>query len=228
MITSQKLIAPLIALALIALHTSRAAAGPETTDAAAGDSSGWTDLLSPETEKLGEHWRTSGNWALENGVATLTPRPGEEGWSRFEAYLWSKKKYGDFLIEFDYKLQEHGNSGFYFRVGDRNDPVQQGIEVQLYESASKPKDAKLTDHDAGGIIPGVPPKKRNSKPAGQWNTMRVKNVGGRLVVTLNGVVVNRVDLSQKPFAERPREGWIGFQDHAMPISLRNVRIREVK
>lgn len=228
MITSQKLTASLIALALIALHTSLASAGPETTDAAAGESSGWTHLLSAETEQLSEHWTTNGNWKLENGVATLTPRPGEKGWSRFGAYLWSKKKYGDFIIEFDYKLQEHGNSGFYFRVGDRKDPVQQGIEVQLYETASKPDDAKLTDHDAGGIIPGVPPQKRNSNPAGQWNTMRVKNAGGQLVVTLNGVVVNKVDLSQGPLAERPREGWIGFQDHAMPLSLRKIRIREVK
>ena len=26
-------------------------------------------------------------------------------------------------------------------------------------------------------------------------------------------------------AERPRIGWIGFQDHGLPISFRNIRIR---
>src|SRR5690606_9586615 len=91
--------------------------------AAHGESQeGVTDLL--EGKKLETHWTTKGNWSIDNdGVVTLTPRPGESGWSRFDAYLWSKKKYDDFEIEFEYKVQPQGNSGFYFNVGDKNSPV---------------------------------------------------------------------------------------------------------
>lgn len=224
MLLPLKAMLPLAILALIAGSDHLAAAG----DKPSPHKSGWTSLLSSEAKTLDKNWTTNGNWTLHEGVATLTPRPGEEGWDRFGAYLWSKEKYEDFVIEFDYKLQKHGNSGFYFRVGDRKDPVAQGIEVQLYESASKSESDKITDHDSGGIIPGVPPKKRASKPAGQWNTMRVKNVDDKLVVILNGVTVNKVDLSQGPLAKRPHGGWIGFQDHSMPLSLRKIRIREVK
>jgi hypothetical protein len=187
----------------------------------------WTQLLSEETKSLDEHWTTTGNWSLKDGVATLTPRAGEKGWSRWSAYLWSKKKYGEFEIEFEYKVEKGGNSGFYFRVGDVNDPVAQGIEVQIYDSAGKPEGAKLTDHDAGGIIPGLPAHRRAAKPAGEWNKMTVTHRDDKIIVMLNGENVNAHDLAGGgQLAKRPKSGPIGFQDHALPISLRNVRIKE--
>ena len=67
----------------------------------------WTDLLQGDLTK---HWTTKGNWSLDkDGVTTLTPRPGEKGWSRFDAYLWSKKTdYDQFECEFEYKLEKGG------------------------------------------------------------------------------------------------------------------------
>src|SRR5829696_7868439 len=121
-------------------------------------SSAWADLL--EGGDLSRNWTTTGNWKLEaDGVVSLRPRPGETGWTRFGAYLWSRRQYRDFEAEFDYKLDKGGNSGFYFHVGDRNSPVEKGIEVQLYDSGGKKAGEKLTDHDSGGIIPGIPPTK---------------------------------------------------------------------
>jgi len=175
---------------------------------------------------LARHWTTKGNWKLAaDGVVTLEPRQGENGWSRYDMYLWlNGENARDFTAEFDYQFQKGGNSGFYFHVGDRAEPVKTGIEVQLYESGSKPKDAKLTDHDAGGVIPGVAPKQNTAKPAGEWNSMKVDVTGEKLVVTLNGEVVNEVALDAGPLASRPKTGAIGFQDHALPVKLRNFRI----
>jgi hypothetical protein len=186
---------------------------------------GWVSLL--EGNDLNQHWTTTGNWSLHDGVATLTPRPGEKGWERWSAYLWSKKSYGDFDVEFEYKVQKGGNSGFYFRVGDVNDPVAQGIEVQIYDSASAAPGKPLNDHDSGGIIPGVPPKKRAAKPAGEWNQFHITSKADKLTVALNGEVVNEVDLAKGPLAKRPKKGPIGFQDHGLPLALRNIRVREL-
>lgn len=120
----------------------------------------------PETQRsdllaggeLNKHWHTKGNWKLsEDGVVTLEPREGERGWARFADYLWLKGSYKDFEIEFDYRVQKRGNSGFYFHVGDEASPVKQGIEVQIYDSGAKKRKAKLTDHDSGGLIPRIPP-----------------------------------------------------------------------
>jgi len=184
----------------------------------------WVDLL-PDNN-LTKHWTTTGNWSIDgDGVVTLEPRPGETGWSRFDAYLWSGKEYKDFEIEFDYRVQPHGNSGFYFHVSDKSSPVAKGIEVQIYDSHGKGADAKLTDHDSGGIIPGIPPTKNPTQPAGQWNTFSIKCQGKKLTVKLNDVVVNEVDLDNPKIANRPATGYIGFQDHALPLALRKIRIR---
>ncbi len=193
---------------------------------AAEDDDGWVDLL-PEND-LSKHWSTTGNWSInEDGVVTLTPRPGEKGWSRFDAYLWLDNQYQDFEIEFDYMVQPHGNSGFYFHVGDKSSPVAKGIEVQIYDSHSKGPNARLGDHDSGGIIPGIPPTKNAAKPAGEWNTFHITCKGRQLTVKLNGEVVNEVDLDNAKLKTRPSTGYIGFQDHALPLSLRKIRIRKL-
>jgi hypothetical protein len=195
--------------------------------ATAADDEGWVDLL-PGNE-LSKHWTTKGNWSIDKeGVVTLVPRPGEQGWSRFDAYLWLNGQYKDFEIQFDYKVEPRGNSGFYFHVGDKASPVATGIEVQIYESHAKGPDAKLTDHDSGGIIPGIPPTKNAAKPAGDWNQFHIVSRGSKLVVKLNGEVVNEVDLKDPKLANRPETGYIGFQDHALPLALRKIRIRELK
>jgi hypothetical protein len=190
------------------------------------DKKKWTNLL--EGAELGKHWTTTGNWKLaKDGVVSLKPRPGEQGWARFDAYLWAKKQYKDFEIEFEYKVEKGGNSGFYFHVGDVKSPVAKGIEVQIYDSHSRGKDAKLSDHDSGGIIPGIPPTKNAAKPAGEWNHFHITCQGNKVTIVLNGEVVNDVPLDHPRIKDRPRSGAIGFQDHALPLWLRHIRIREL-
>jgi len=204
----------------LALPVSRLAA----EDKAKPDA-GWVKLLTGAT--LAENWTTTGNWSFADGVATLTPRPGQSGWSRWGDYLWSKKSYGDFEIKFEYKVEARGNSGFYFRVGNKDNPVQEGIEVQIYDSASHPAGKPLNDHDSGGVIPGVPPTKRTAKAAGEWNAFHITVKDDKLTVVLNGETVNEIDLSKGKLASRPRTGPIGFQDHSLPLALRNISIREL-
>src|SRR5262245_10120127 len=97
---------------------------------ASGQPAGWLDLLAGGD--LAKNWTTTGNWKLDDGVLSLQPRPGEKGWQRYDAYLWSMKKYRAFDADFEYKVEKGGNSGFYFHVGDRKRPVEEGIEVQIY------------------------------------------------------------------------------------------------
>lgn len=194
--------------------------------AAGEDRKSWVNLL--EGGDLTKHWTTTGNWKIDKeSVVALEPRPGEKGWQRYDAYLWSKNQYKDFEADFEYKVAKGGNSGFYFHVGDLKSPVAKGIEVQIYDSYSKAKDAKLTDHDSGGIIPGIPPTKNTSKPAGEWNRMQVTVKGNQVTVLLNGDVVNDVPLDSPSIKSRPPTGFIGFQDHGLPLWLRHVKVREL-
>jgi len=204
-----------------AVATKVAPADPKDPKAA-GE---WTDLIGKDYT---EFWDTKGNWSQKEGVVSLTPRPGEKDWTRWNMYLWSKKTYEQFEIEFEYTVQKGGNSGFYFRVSDKDKPVQKGIEVQIYDSGSKGPDAKLNDHDSGGIIPGIPPTKNAAKPAGEWNKFHITVKGDQLTVELNGVIVNELDLAKSALKDREKVGSIGFQDHGLPLSFKNIRIREIK
>ncbi len=189
----------------------------------AGD---WVNLL--EGKDLTKKCFTKGNWILnDDGVVALVPRKGESGWQRYDAYLWAKTQYKDFEAEFEYKLEKGGNSGFYFHVGSLKDPVKNGIEVQIYDSGDKKPGAKLSDHDSGGIIPGIPPTKNTAKKFGEWNKMRVTVKGNNVKVELNGEVVNDVPLDSKSIKDRPPTGYIGFQDHGLPMWLRHIKVREL-
>ncbi|MCA9269828.1 MAG: DUF1080 domain-containing protein [Planctomycetales bacterium] len=195
---------------------------------AAEEADGWLNLL-PGGE-LAKYWNTKGNWKIDSeGVVALSPREGEKGWSRWDAYLWlGDKQYDNFEFQFDYMCEKGSNSGFYFHVGDKNSPVATGVEVQIYDSGSKPEGAKLTDHDSGGIIPGLPPTKNAAKPAGEWNHFHITVKDNVLNVKLNGEVVNEVDMSKHgQLSQRPATGFIGFQDHALPLKLRNLKIRSL-
>src|SRR5262245_24192369 len=71
----------------------------------------WLELA--RDGKLSDRWETRGNWHVDrDGIATLKPRSGETGWRRFEHYIWSKDEFGQFEIEFDYRVEKKGNSGF--------------------------------------------------------------------------------------------------------------------
>jgi len=186
---------------------------------------GWTDLLAGDD--LSRHWTTSGNWRLgKDGVVKLVPRKGESGWGRFDAYLWHNRQLKDFEIDFEYKVQAGGNSGFYFRVADKKNPVNTGIEVQIYDTARRGKAPVLNVHDAGGIIPfGILPKANAAKPAGEWNRFQIAVRDNQLTVKLNGQLVNEAALDQGGFKTRLEKGSIGFQDHGLPLELRKLRIR---
>ncbi len=189
-----------------------------------GAAGSFIDLLAGGDLK--EHFETTGNWTLdEDGVVHLQPREGEKDWTRYGDYLWLKYEYRDFQCEFEYKHEKGGNSGLYFNVTDRQKAVGTVIEVQIRDSA----DAKtLTAHAVtGGILPKVAPRANATKPAGEWNHISVTSVGGEVTVRLNGVQVNNVRLSHPSLRAKPKQGFIGFQDHGLPFWLRKIRIREL-
>jgi putative heme-binding domain-containing protein len=173
---------------------------------------------------LKEFFETSGNWTLsEDGVAHLQPRPGETNWKRYGDYLWLKQAYRDFDCEFEYRHEKGGNSGFYFNVPDRQNAVGPIIEVQIRDSAGA---AKIDAHGiTGGILPGIAPTANTARPAGEWNQMKVASRGGKITVTLNGKLVNETTLAHPNLQKKAKQGYLGFQDHGLPFSLRKIRIR---
>jgi len=170
-------------------------------------------------------WKTTGNWVYEkDGSVTLKPRPGETGWQRYDAYLMTERKYKDFTIDLEFKFEKKGNSGVFFKVGDRLDPVEQGIEVQILDTHGL---ADPGHHDCGGVIRTSGPSKNMVKPAGEWNRYVITCKGQRLTVELNGEKIQDLQLDESAMKDRPMEGYVGFQDEAKRVWYRNVKIKEL-
>ncbi len=170
-------------------------------------------------------WQTAGNWVPEDGgVVALHPRPGEEGWKRYDAYLTTARTYKDFVLDLEFKINKGGNSGVFLRVGDRMSQVDTGFEVQILDTHGKPNPG---NHDCGGVIGTAAPAKNMAKPAGEWNRYIITCQGNQLTVMLNGEQIIDLELDKSAVKDRPPEGYIGFQDEAKFVWYRNVRIKEL-
>ena len=171
-------------------------------------------------------WKTTGNWVVEKGgVVTLHPREGEHGWQRYDAYLTTARKYKDFVLDLEFKINKGGNSGVFLRVGDPASQVKSGFEVQILDTHGKPNPG---NHDCGGVIGTAAPSKNMAKPAGEWNRYIITCQGNRLQVELNGQQIIDLELDKSAIKDRPPEGYIGFQDEAKRVWYRNVRIKELR
>jgi hypothetical protein len=195
------------------------AADPEVTE---WSETGFVDLFNGK-DLAG--WQTTGNWIVEDGVVTLHPREGEEGWQRYGAYLTSEKMYRNFVLEVEFSFEPEGNSGVFLRVGNLEDHVTSGLEIQILDSHDLEKPG---NHDCGGIIRATAPFTNAVKPAGQWNTYQIVVIDSQLVAFLNGELIQALDLAKSAMRDRPMAGYISFQDEAKVVSYRKIRIKELE
>lgn len=153
-------------------------------------------------------------------------------------WLMSEKEYGDFELEYEFKLGERGNSGLALRAPLRGDPAFDGLELQMADFRYNPeaKDSELT----GGIYRAIAPRKQVYRPT-EWNRYHVTLKGSRLKVVLNGELIHDLDLDEQnqevkrhdgkpapPVKARPRRGHIGFQELSRDgahVQIRNARIK---
>lgn len=186
-------------------------------------------------------WKTiSSHWVVENGVITLKDRTDNE--EHNDSYLWTERQYGDFVLDLEYKtppLPGDANSGVFLRTTDTADPVPTGIEIQILNL--KPG-APLVRNSPGSIYDLVAPSK-NMHRAGEWNRYIITCDKSKITVNLNGTVVSQADLDQWPnigknpdgtknkfqraLKDYSRTGYIGLQDHGLPVWFRNVRIKQL-
>jgi hypothetical protein len=172
-------------------------------------------------------------WTVKDGVLHSGDKRG--------TWLVSDLHYADFILEFEIKLTERGNSGVALRSPMHGDPAFDGMELQFadfrYNTDAKP--SELT----GGIYRAIAPSKQVYKPT-EWNKCHIELRGTMLKVILNDELIQDVDLSKfdqptkrhdgtdaPPIKDRPSRGHIGFQHLSRdnePVLVRNARIRELK
>jgi len=198
---------------------------------AAADADGWINL-SADPDLGAWTMQKPGAWKAENGVMSKSEGGG---------YIWTKERFGDFVFECDFKIEEGGNSGIFFRTDDIDDPAQTGIEMQVYNTPRHPSPVK---NDCGAIYDLKEPSEYVDKPAGVWNHVVISCDDNIITVTMNGTKIVDMDIDEwdtpgmnpdgtknkftKALRDFARDGHIGFQEHGDPVWYRNVRIKRIR
>jgi len=192
------------------------------------DTAGWQPLFASD---LADANLKPGSWGWDQGMLV----------ARTHDTLWTKRPYGDFILDLEFKVAAESNSGVFLRSGDPT-KVLAALEIQVHESA----DSALYG-EVGSIYNAKAPARKMARPTGEWNRFTITCRGSQVSLIFNGEEVYAVDLEDWKEARRnpdgtankfpvalrefSRRGPIGLQGlHGKaqaPVWYRNLRIREL-
>jgi hypothetical protein len=151
--------------------------------------------------------------------------------------LLYEKEFSDFILRFEFKLEEGSNNGLAIRAPLSDaDMAYQGIELQILDNNAERYKGIIQPWQRHGSLYHVFPAKDGAlKPVGEWNSQEVRVLGRKVTVILNGTTILDVNmddakdpeiLKKHPGLQR-KSGHIGFLGHNEPIEFRNIRIKEM-
>ena len=157
-------------------------------------------------------------WYVQDGLLIC-----ESGPDKGYGYLSTVKNYNDFELEVEFQQEANGNSGVFFRL------TFDGTKVSGWQVEVAPP-----NHDTGGIYESygrgwlvqIPDEKENILKMGEWNTMKIKVVGGHVTTWLNGQQM--VDITDDKIAAG--KGAIALQIHdggGIKVKWRNLKVKEL-
>jgi hypothetical protein len=143
-------------------------------------------------------------------------------------HLATVKDYGDFELWVDWLMvSPNGDSGVYLRSYP---------QVQIWDPSNPRERRNGADKGSGGLWnnspdnPGRWPLVKADNPVGQWNTFRIRMIGPRVWVWLNGqpTVDGQVldNYFNRALPVLPA-GPIELQTHGSEIRFRNIYVREI-
>ena len=170
--------------------------------------------------------QTGEGYLTNDGVLSCPPGGGGN--------LFSSAEYSDFVLRFEFKLDEGSNNGLCIRCPLAwGSLAYVGTELQIIDNnAERYKDIKPWQKH-GSLYHVFPANTGRLKPTGEWNSQEVVARGSKVMVILNGRVILDVDthrvsdrqiLARHPGLNR-KTGHVGFLGHNEPIEFRNIRIK---
>lgn len=186
------------------------------------------------------NWKTLFNgkdlsgWKKLNGTADYIIQEGQIiGVSKMgtpNTFLATEQEYGDFILEFEFKVDNELNSGVQFR--SLSLPEFQNGRVHGYQFEIDPSDRKWTggvydEARRGWLYPlNANPEAKHAFKKDQWNRARIEAIGNRILTWVNDILC--ADLIDNTTLK----GFIALQVHSIgneaqagkTIAWRNIRI----
>ena len=228
--------AALLGCSSAASNGGSTSSAPVAASASAATTQGWKNLIDPSMSA----WRgyreakMPAGWTVTDGVLSKTVSTND---------LVTRDEFADFELEFDWKLAPGGNAGVLYRGTEEYDHIYWSApEYQLLDDAAH-ADGKNRLTSAGSAYALYPPPAGVVKAAGEWNSSRIVARGAHVEHWLNGKKVVEYELwspdweakvkaskfKDWPNYGRAKKGYIAIQgDHEGELSLRNIRIRDLK
>jgi len=193
------------------------------------DLKGWHIYLKPDAKP---------GWTVQDGAIMTDFHNGG-----VRQDLVTDDEFENYEFTLQWKIEEGGNSGIIFNVNE--DPKYgatfiTGPEMQVLDNV-KASDNKQANHLAGSLYDLIPADPKAVHPAGQWNTIKIRNDKGHLTFWMNGekVVETQIgDDNWKQMIEHSKfRGWsdfatfkkghIALQYHGGEVWYRDIKIREL-
>lgn len=170
--------------------------------------------------------KTGPGYLVEEGQLVLPPDGGGN--------LFTEAVYEDFILRFDFKLEEGSNNGLAIRTPVKEGSVAyEGMELQIIDNRAE-RYADIEPWQKHGSLYNVRPAETGHlKPTGTWNEQKVVVDGRQIKVVLNGHTILDVNLDdvedpetleKHPGLQRT-SGHIGFLGHNEPVAFRNICIK---
>ncbi len=174
-----------------------------------------TANLQQQREEFASHWRVENGELVNSGTGP---------------YATTDEDFGDIEFLIEYKTVAGADSGIYLRGTPQ---VQIWDKNQEFNPEKPDRKPQLGSGGLFNNTPGAPgrdPLVVADKPFGEWNQFRIRQVGDRTWVWLNGQLVvdgapmeNYWDRTQP----LPAKGPIMLQTHGGEIRWRNLFVREI-
>jgi hypothetical protein len=224
----------LLTLVLLLVPFARALALEAAPNALSAEerAAGWRVLFDGKTT---QGWRSfagapvGSGWRVENGELVRAEKGAGD--------IVTDGEYGAFEMMVDYKISPGGNSGLMFHVTDAGKmPWQTGPEIQIQDNKGG-HDPQL----AGWLYQLYKPETDATRPAGEWNQIRILITPQKCATWMNGTLyyeyvkgskdwderVAKSKFASMPHFGKPTSGRICLQDHGNVVSFRNIKIRPV-
>ena len=145
-------------------------------------------------------------------------------------FLATKKMYGDFILEFDFKVDDGLNSGVQFRSNSLKDYMNgrvHGYQFEIDPSSRAWTGGIYDEARRGWLYPmNYNPEGQKAFRNGEWNRARIEAIGSSIRTWVNGIVCT--DLLDNT----TMSGFIALQVHSIgkaelegkTVSWRNIRI----
>jgi hypothetical protein len=237
----------LSSLLLLSIPASRVLADDEPTSVLPNVNT-LTDQEKSDGWKLLFDGRTTDGWR------NFKKKTVSDGWKVVDGALCRMDKtagdiitdgeYDNFILELDYKVPEHANSGVMTRVSeDGRTTWATGIEYQLLDNTDPKADPQKAGWAYALYKPEIDPKTGKpldaTKPIGHWNHVKIVYDGSHVEHWMNGVKYCEFELGSDDFKSRVaaskfgrmpkfaknKSGHIALQGDHGNVCFANIKIK---